>query len=183
MSRRLSGEERALWDRLRRSVRPIGKSILEIPEEPERPKAAKREKRRGETARPTAAKLPAREPSLARLEDRTLRRLARGLSEVDARIDLHGMRQERAFSALVSFLRRAQARGARLVLVITGKGFEGSDGRGVLRHAVPNWLSRPDLRDLVVGFTEAGRRHGGGGALYVQIRRRGAARQGRNNWT
>jgi DNA-nicking Smr family endonuclease len=52
----------------------------------------------------------------------------------------------------------------------------------VLRHAVPEWLSRPDLRGLVVGFTEAGRRHGGGGALYVQIRRRGAGpnREGRD---
>ena len=78
--------------------------------------------RKSETARPAASAPPRPGAALAQLEDRTLRRLARGLSDVDARIDLHGMRQERAFSALVSFLRRAQARGARLVLVITGKG-------------------------------------------------------------
>ena len=181
MSRRLTGEERELWDRLRRSVRPLDRNVVEVPEELRRPEPAKARKPQREKARPSDPPPPAREPSLARLEDRTLRRLARGLSEVDARLDLHGMRQERAFSTLVSFLRRAQARGARLVLVITGKGFEGSDGRGVLRQAVPNWLSRPDFRDLVVGFGEAGRRHGGGGALYVQIRRRGAARPSRND--
>ena len=181
MSRRLTGEERALWDRLRLSVRPLDRHAVEAREEPRRPEPAKRQKPKSETARPAASSPPARDPPLARLEDRTLRRLARGLSDVDARLDLHGMRQERAFSALVSFLRRSQARGARLVLVITGKGYEGSDGRGVLRQALPNWLSRPDLRDLVVGFTEAGRRHGGGGALYVQIRRRGAVRPDRSN--
>jgi len=182
MSRRLTGEERELWDRLRRSVRPLDRNVVEAPEGLRRPEPAKGRKPQRETAaRPSASPPVAREPSLARLEDRTLRRLARGLSEVDARLDLHGMRQERAFSTLVSFLRRSQARGARLVLVITGKGFEGSDGRGVLRQAVPSWLSRPDFRDLVVGFGEAGRRHGGGGALYVQIRRRGVARPSRND--
>ena len=179
MSRRLTGEERVLWDRLRRSVRPLDGKTLEIPEEPRRPEPARRQKPNSQTAASSTSL--AREPSLARLEDRTLRRLARGLSEVDARLDLHGMRQERAYSALVSFLRRAQARGARLVLVITGKGFGEGERRGVLRHSVPEWLSRPDLRDLIVGFSEAGRRHGGGGALYVQIRRRGVARPVRNN--
>jgi DNA-nicking Smr family endonuclease len=109
---------------------------------------------------------------LARLEERTRRRLARGLAEVDARIDLHGMRQERAFTALMSFLKHAQLRGHRLVLVITGRGRASEDGRGVLRHAVPAWLARPEFRDLVMGFEEAGRRHGGSGALYVRVRRR-----------
>jgi DNA-nicking Smr family endonuclease len=33
------------------------------------------------------------------------------------------------------------------------------------------WLSSPAMRDLVVGFGEAARHHGGEGALYVQIRR------------
>jgi DNA-nicking Smr family endonuclease len=82
------------------------------------------------------------------------------------------MRQERAHSALTAFLRRAQARGDRIVLVVTGKGATGEDGRGVLRNVVPMWLAQPELRDFVVGFEDAGRRHGGSGALYVRIRRR-----------
>jgi DNA-nicking Smr family endonuclease len=106
------------------------------------------------------------------LEERARRRLARGVSEVEAWVDLHGMTQERAFAALVAFLRNAQKRGARLVLVITGKGGEQGAGRGVLRRSVPAWLARPDLRHLVVGFEEAQRRHGGAGALYVRVRKR-----------
>jgi DNA-nicking Smr family endonuclease len=87
------------------------------------------------------------------------------------------MRQERAFHALGSFLRKAQSRGDRLVLVVTGKGRAGEAGRGVLRESVPAWLARPDLRQLVVGWEEAGRRHGGAGALYVRVRRRREVRQ------
>ena len=125
------------------------------------------------------AKPPAQRaaPALSPLEQRKLRRLGRGLADVEARIDLHGMRQERAFAKLIAFLRERQAHDARLVLVITGKGLDGGgDGRGVLKQAVPMWLGRPEFRDLVVGFSEAGRRHGGSGALYVQLRRRSRLR-------
>ena len=102
----------------------------------------------------------------------------RGAIEIDARIDLHGMTQEAAHGRLLSFLRRAQADGARLVLVITGKGKQDGESdagrreeRGVLRRAVPIWLSSAELRPLVIGFDEAGRGHGGTGALYVRVRR------------
>jgi DNA-nicking Smr family endonuclease len=68
------------------------------------------------------------------------------------------------------------------VLVVTGKGGPGDDGRrGVLRQSVPHWLATEELRQFVVGFGEAERRHGGAGALYVRIRRRadGRRRSGR----
>jgi DNA-nicking Smr family endonuclease len=172
MIRRLTEEERELWDRLRRSVRPLRPA----PADPAPQNAEPLEKEPAQTA--AAPSLPKRlppvqsEPPLIGLEGRARRRLARGLADVDARIDLHGMRQERAFSALFAFLRRSQVRHFRLVLVITGKGHEGEDGRGVLRQSVPAWLARPEFRHLVAGFEEAERRHGGAGALYVRIRRR-----------
>ena len=43
--------------------------------------------------------------------------------------------------------------------------------RGVLRRQVPQWLSLPEFRALVVGFEEAHIGHGGEGALYVRVRR------------
>jgi DNA-nicking Smr family endonuclease len=89
------------------------------------------------------------------------------------------MRQEKAFRSLISFLRHAQSRGAKVVLVVTGKGRPGEEGRGVLREMVPAWLSRPDMRGVVLGFGEAGRRQGGAGALYVRLRRR---RSERSSW-
>ena len=67
---------------------------------------------------------------------------------IDARVDLHGMTQGEAHGLLLSFLHRAHAGGLRYVLVITGKGASfGSEG--VLKRAVPAWLSTPPFRPLV----------------------------------
>ncbi len=105
----------------------------------------------------------------------------RGKTEIDARLDLHGLRQGEARHRLIGFLHSAQGRGYRTVLIITGKGSGatadplahalGEPQRGVLRRLVPQWLQEPDLRAIVVSFTTAGVRHGGEGALYVHLRR------------
>lgn len=112
-------------------------------------------------------------PALAPIDDRTRRRLVRGTMAIDERMDLHGLTQDAAHSALRYFLVTARARGARIVLVITGKGRGGPDpqDRGILRRAVPHWLAEPALRDVVVGFEEAHLAHGGAGAIYVRLRR------------
>ena len=96
-----------------------------------------------------------------------------GRKEIDARIDLHGMTQIRAHRVLLTFLQRAHSDGLTFVLVITGKGKVGGaeSERGVLRRQVPQWLSLPEFRSLVVGFEEAHIGHGGEGALYVRVRR------------
>lgn len=179
MSRDLTDEERRLWERLSESVRPLAKRPAKRGDSvPKKTAGGGTEPQRVATQKAAAATAPAKPgPALAPLEARSRRRLARGLTEVDARIDLHGMRQERAFIQLRAFLRQAQARGHRVVLVVTGKGRASEEGRGVLYRSVPAWLASPDLRHLVVGFEEAGRRHGGAGALYVRVRRRREARQ------
>jgi DNA-nicking Smr family endonuclease len=117
-------------------------------------------------------------PSLARFDQRTKRRLVRGSIAIDERLDLHGYTEAAAHSLLRGFLISARARGARIVLVITGKGQgPGKDRgralheRGVLRRAVPHWLSDPSLRDVVLGWEEAHLAHGGAGAIYVRLRR------------
>ena len=99
--------------------------------------------------------------------------LSRGTKDIDARLDLHGMTQDRAHRTLFAFLQRASSNGLTFVLVITGKGrVTGAESeRGVLRRQVPQWLSLPEYRSLVVGFEEAHIGHGGEGALYVRIRR------------
>jgi DNA-nicking Smr family endonuclease len=96
------------------------------------------------------------------------RRIVRGRDEIAARLDLHGMDQDRARAALIGFLQRAQADGARAVLVITGKGVS---GQGVLRRRAPEWLADPALRTVVAGLSSADARHGGEGALYVALKR------------
>jgi DNA-nicking Smr family endonuclease len=110
---------------------------------------------------------------VVRLERRDKQRLVRGTQTIDARIDLHGRTQSEAHAALLGFLRRAQAQGARFVLVITGKGGgPGSSGeRGVLKRHVPLWLRLPEFRLLVLAIEDAHVAHGGEGALYVRVRR------------
>jgi DNA-nicking Smr family endonuclease len=98
------------------------------------------------------------------------RRLTRGQDAIAARIDLHGMTQDEARAALTAFVARATAAGWRAVLVITGKGVSGD---GVLRKRVPDWLAAAPIREHVAGVSEAHRRHGGEGALYVALKWRG----------
>lgn len=121
-------------------------------------------------------------PPLADFDRKAARRLRSGQIEITSRIDLHGMRQDEAHDALRRFLHACQRRGERWVLVITGKGGprrghdDDDDGvhrpaPGVLKRNVPRWLAEPDLRTIVVSTTEAAIHHGGGGALYVQLRK------------
>ena len=117
-------------------------------------------------------------PPLAPFEKRYRQKVTHGRVEIEAAIDLHGLTQAQAHGALHGFLRGAQQSGARLVLVVTGKGRSRVDvgpvpgGEvGVLRRAVPLWLREPGLRPVVVGFEPAGLSHGGLGALYVRLRR------------
>lgn len=181
MSRRsLSPEERALWAKVRRSARPIphGRPSADKHEDRlMRPSKASEDAAEKDTpsSRPAGPRRTARAevplPPLAPLEPKARRRLARGAAEPEARLDLHGMRQASAFHALAAFLRQAQVRGLRTVLVITGKGRAADEETGVLRRAVPRWLAEPQFRQLVVGFETAAQRHGGEGAFYVRLRR------------
>jgi len=175
----LSQEERVLWTTVTRSIVPIRDGALpaQIEGDAEKPQPVRPAKRTARAELPAQAKpvaAPALTP-LAPLGRRMRRSVARGKEAIDARLDLHGLTQAQAHAALLRFLRDASARGARLVLVITGKGAKdlGSlDGeRGVLKRQVPQWLALPEFRSLVVGYEDAGIRHGGEGALYVRLRR------------
>ena len=182
--RRLSDEEIALWTEVARTVarrrgatlptlaNPIGAGRVPAPP----PISA-------DPPAPRPAKPPA--PPLAPIERRLKRELSRGRAAIDAALDLHGLTQAEAHQALRGFLRHSQARGARLVIIVTGKG-GGLDERGqwphergVLRRLTPHWLREPDLRPVVLGFEEAGRAHGGSGALYVRLRRLDVPSRGR----
>jgi DNA-nicking Smr family endonuclease len=190
MSRRrsLSDEERALWSGFVRTITPLDPSRQRSEVSQPHPstklaakssakspvKAEKSAPVRSPAATPHGTEPKKKAPSLAPLGRRLKQRVARGRESIDARLDLHGFTQTQAHAALLRFLRRAQADGARMVLVVTGKG-AGKGGeaheRGILKRQVPLWLSLPEFRSLVVGFEDAHIGHGGAGALYVRLRR------------
>lgn len=175
--RRLSKDEHSLWQGVTRSIAPLPKRAANAepgddePDEKPRPRKGRPAVAAALSARPKAA------PAPVLLDRRLKQKISRGSQPIDARIDLHGMTQAQAHAALLRFLRASQARGATVVLVITGKGMKnpgerGEGERGVLKRMVPLWLSLPEFRDHVVGFGGAGIGHGGEGALYVRLRKR-----------
>ena len=172
--RRLSDDERTLWTGVTRSIKPLrprpdpakaAPAVVITPKPSTRPKAA--------APIPAPVARPPAPPTLSPLGRRFRQRVARGSEAIEARIDLHGLTQAQAHDALRRFLRASHGRGVRTVLVITGKGVGGiGDGeRGVLKRQVPMWLRLPEFRTFIVGFEDAGIRHGGEGALYVRLRR------------
>jgi DNA-nicking Smr family endonuclease len=176
--RGLSEEERALWESVAKQLKPLRKKSRVLKTEvtvrgTESEIAAKLVPMSRPLAPLKATPAPKPQaPPLAPLGRRERSHLSRGRKGIDARLDLHGMTQSRAHSALSSFLQRAHSDGLTFVLIITGKGKMGAESeRGVLRRQVPHWLSLPEFRSLVVGFEEAHIGHGGEGALYVRIRR------------
>lgn len=198
--RHLSDEDRELWGFVARSVGPArGKSRVRDVEpdfealtsdfeayhrrpparEPAVPKPAP-------PPRPAAAPAKAATPPPPQpvpLDRRKARRIARGSEEIEARLDLHGMTQDDAHAALVGFIRRCSGEGLRTVLVITGKGGAARPAhddhdviprqRGVLKRNVPRWLTAQELALLVISYTTAHVRHGGEGAIYVRLRKKG----------
>jgi DNA-nicking Smr family endonuclease len=129
---------------------------------------------------PPPAPAALKTPVLANYDENERRRLSRNPDLIDARLDLHGMRQREAHSALRSFILSASARGHRHLLVITGKGTSVErerdflrEERGVLKRLVPQWLGDAELRGFVVSYAVSHTRHGGEGALYVRLRKSG----------
>jgi DNA-nicking Smr family endonuclease len=166
----LSAEERVLWTAITKSVAPLRDSgAAEDGESSERIiQQIETHSAKAESAAPGHNTLP---PTPAPLGRRTRMRVARGKEAIDGRLDLHGLTQSEAHTALLRFLRAATVRDARLVLVITGKGGRGDTERGVLKRQVPQWLSLPEFRALIIGFEQAHVAHGGEGALYIRVRR------------
>ena len=178
LRRLLSADEEEIWSLVSRTVKPLRPS--------RKSPLARHKPTANNIIQPPAIKPIADHVPRARIHNRCRhrRRLQSrdvksnnsraGRLRIDARIDLHGMTQAQAHGDLLQFLYRSQSRGARFVLVITGKGAPDlARSRGVLRQQVPLWLALPEFRALVLGFDVAHLGHGGDGALYVRLRKPG----------
>ena len=160
MKRRPGPDELRLWSRVAATVHPLAGRIL-----PEVAPAAAPVGR--PVLPPKSVKQPARYTPPSEIEPNRKRHITR--DHLEARLDLHGLDQDRARATLEAFLFRVWDEGYRAALIITGKGLMGD---GVLRRRTPEWLADPKLRHIVAGVSEAHRHHGGGGALYVALKRK-----------
>lgn len=161
--RDITDEEAALWDLVMADVTPM-KGAKKSPRASRPVKTVIRDRAPAAAVRTNSSAAPP-----AKDIDRATRdKFERGKMDIEATLDLHGSGQAAAHDTLVSFLKRAWARGNRCVLVITGKG---KDGQGVLRSRLPEWVEEPPLRDIVLRASPAKQRDGGLGAFYVLLRR------------
>jgi DNA-nicking Smr family endonuclease len=182
MGRKLTPEDRDIWDKVARTVSPakprkaeriavtavsarsVLKTELKAPPKFVKPPRAVPETAPGKPSPGRAAK-GAPDP----LEPRRHRRIARERDPIEASLDLHGFGRFEAQDQVTAFLTSCQLRGLRAVLLITGQGRRGG---GVIRASIHEWLQSPGLRGVVSGFAAAHRRHGGDGAIYVTLKRR-----------
>ena len=179
MPRKLSAEERLLWDKVVATVRPLHEQGAAAPaDEPAAPPKPPKAPVKAVRAIPAPAR-PAPPPK-GPVPGTTLdagwdRRLSRGLVAPDMIVDLHGHNLSAAYALLDTRLEQAVESGARVLLLVTGKPPKGERwpvARGAIRAAVGDWLHASRHAAHIAAVRGAHPRHGGQGALYIVLRRR-----------
>jgi DNA-nicking Smr family endonuclease len=99
--------------------------------------------------------------------------LRSGAVEPDRVVDLHGMSLDSAWRAIDRSLEQAVNRKERVLLLITGhhRPRDPPVERGRIRAAVHDWLAASRHAPKIAAVRGAHRRHGGGGSLYLVLRR------------
>ena len=173
--RSLSPEETELWARVAATIRPLSRDTADAPEIDTRPSPPPaKPKGRVPPQRPVAL-TPKRAENFreATLDGGWDRRLRSGRVVPDRVLDLHGHSLDRAWDAIDRTLERAIASGDRVLLLITGHERKEDPPlvRGRIRAAVHDWLAVSRHASRIAAVRGAHRRHGGGGSLYIILRK------------
>lgn len=173
--RSLNADEAQLWARVTATIRPLSRD----PTEPQATPSAEEElgapppKARAVPRRPAPPAQRLRPAIGATLDGSWDKRLKSGRAEPDRVVDLHGHDLDSAWRAIDLGLDRAIASGERVLLLITGHERRGEPPvqRGRIRAAVHDWLAASRHAPKIAAVRGAHPRHGGGGSLYVILRR------------
>ena len=173
--RSLSSDEAALWAKVTATIRPLSRDLVDRPEvTTTASQPAAKVKGRVPPPRP-AAPSPKRIENLqsATLDGGWDRRLRSGQVEPDRTLDLHGHSLDRAWVSIDRALEQAIACDERILLLITGHERKGDPPleRGKIRAAVHDWLAASRHASRIAAVRGAHRRHGGGGSLYIILRK------------
>ncbi len=170
--RPLSPEESELWARVTSTIRPLSRERIQLQKPEKKEKAVVVP--RPEAKRRTAPKPAGSKPRSDTLDSTWDRKLRTGAFEPDRVVDLHGMSLDTAWRTIDRSLERAINQGERVVLLITGHHRPGDPPveRGKIRAAVHDWLAASRHATKIAAVRAASRRHGGGGSLYLVLRRR-----------
>ena len=175
--RSLGPDEAELWARVTATIRPLSRRPLAEAAGPAEPEAGADPRPAPRAAQAAAARKPApvAEPPKpgVTLDGSWDRKLKTGSIEPDRILDLHGHNLDRAWSAIDGALEQAIAAGDRVLLLITGHARSGVPPieRGRIRAAVHDWLAVSRHASRIAAVRAAHGRHGGGGSLYIILRR------------
>lgn len=175
--RGLTPEEQALWAKVTETIRPLSREPLPKTDQPAAsprpvpPPIARKQK--GPPPKAATATPAGRRPIANTLDSTWDRRLRTGEVEPDRVVDLHGHDLARAWQAIDRALEQALVNRERVLLLVTGHARPGEPPvqRGRIRAAVLDWLSASRHRERIAAVRGAHRRHGGGGSLYLILRR------------
>ncbi len=200
--RGLSPSEQALWARLAQSVTPLpGRKAPQVlsntkpatlspaataaaapsarPAKPGLSPVVPSKSGRKTTLPPLVPKLsppPAMLPGA--LDSHWERRMKAGKLVPDLTLDLHDHSLDAAYARIMAGLDQARNIGARVVLIIAGRERPGDpadrgERRGAIRAKLLDWLAASHHAGAIVAVRKAHRSHGGEGALYLVLKRRG----------
>lgn len=171
----LSAEEAELWARVTATIRPLSREPLAPPKNDQAAAPEPRQRGRVPPQRPVPSPAPAKPTHAAATLDRSWdKKLRSGTVVPDRVVDLHGLNLDRAWHAIDRSIDQAIAAGDRVVLLITGHHRPGDPPveRGRIRAAVHDWLAASRHAPRIAAVRGAHARHGGGGSLYLILRRR-----------
>ena len=97
--------------------------------------------------------------------------LRSGRFSVQAHLDLHGLNLQDARFVLEEFLLESVRAGFSCVRVIHGRGRHSHKHHSVLKENIQRWLCTRRMSRRVIAYTSARRCDGGGGAVYVLLRK------------
>lgn len=186
--RNLTADEKKLWNKYTSNVKKFS-SVMEMPEisvstdvlSDKKRFDIQTPKREGPDKKRTFNQFSNHE-TLKDKDKNWSKKLKGGKIKPEGKIDLHGLSCSQAHEKLHQYLERAQHSRKRVILVITGKGGQKKNydhyryrdfenGHGILKREVPMWLSGGAMRHMVVSFQDALPSDGGGGAIYVILKR------------
>ena len=181
--RRLSPEERELWQALVRTVRPLRRAApkpVPVPVAEEgapQPVVPMRVRGRVPAPRRVDPPPPPRPAPVPVLDSSWEKKIRAGRLSPDISVDLHGLTLTAAHLRLDRLLHDAVIHGWRVLLVVTGKPratrpLPGESGkRGAIRAEIGDWLAQGAHASRIASVRSAHPRHGGDGALYIILRR------------
>jgi len=172
--RPLNPDEAELWARVTATIKPLSRNENEPHVVVKQQEAPPKERPVQRPAQPSVKPAPTPPRPGTTLDSTWDRKLRTGDVSPDRVVDLHGMNLDSAWRAIDRALEQAVNHGERVVLLITGHHRPGEPPvqRGKIRAAVHDWLAASRHAPRIAAVRGASRRHGGGGSLYLVLRRR-----------